>query len=247
MDIRKTADAHLKLRLAENPYPGRGLVLGMDERGGHLVQVYWIMGRSENSRNRVFATDGQRVWTEPADPAKCKDPSLIIYNALRELPGVFVVTNGDQTDTICEALLGGGTFEQALATRAYEPDAPNFTPRISGILDLRSGKPAATVSVLRRSAFGDATDRFYWHYEQFAPGIGHCVTTYRGGPPYGGPLPAFEGEPYLLPLTGGPGCIANTIWAALNDDNRVALCAKLIDPRTLESEVVVINKHEQAR
>jgi IMP cyclohydrolase len=242
MNFRQLAEANLKSRLAENPYPGRGLVLGMDERGGHLVQVYWIMGRSENSRNRVFATDGKKVWTEPADPSKCKDPSLIIYNALHELPGVFVVTNGDQTDTLCQTLLGGGTFEQALATRAYEPDAPNFTPRISGIFDLRLGRPAATLSVLRRSVFGDGTDRFFWRYEQFAPGVGHCVTTYRGD---GSPLPAFEGEPYLLPLTGGPGCIANTLWAALNDDNRVSLCAKLIDPHTLESEVVVINKHEK--
>ena len=241
MDIQATAQAGMRA-LRANVYPGRGIVIGMTPDARHYVQVYWIMGRSENSRNRVFATDGRGVWTEPADPARCKDSSLILYNALRELRGVFVVSNGDQTDTICQTLLHGGTFEQALATRACEPDPPNFTPRISGVFDLRLGKPVAKLSLLRRAAFGEATDRFFWHYEQFAPGVGHCITTYRGD---GSPLPSFEGEPYLVPLTGGPGCIANTLWAALNDDNRVALCAKLIDPRTLESEVVVINRFEK--
>jgi IMP cyclohydrolase len=242
MDIRQLAERNLKERLAESPYPGRGLILGLDEQGERLVQAYWIMGRSENSRNRVFATDGKCVWTEAADPAKCKDPSLIIYNAVRELAGVYVVTNGDQTDTICQMLLHGGTFEQALATRAYEPDAPNFTPRISAIFDLRLGKAVAKLSLLRRSAFGDGTDRFFWHYGQFAHGLGYCVTTYKGD---GNPLPAFEGEPYAVPLVGGLGCIANTLWAALNDDNKVSLCAKAIDPRTLDSELVVLNKQEK--
>ena len=240
MDIRQTAEANLRSRLVENPYPGRGLVLGLDESGQRLIQAYWIMGRSENSRNRVFATDGKRVWTEAADPAKCKDPSLIIYNALRELTGVYVVTNGDQTDTIVQTLVAGGTFEQALATRAYEPDAPNYTPRISGLFDVRLGAPVAKLAVLRRSAFGDATDRFFWSYEQFAPGLGHCVTTYVGD---GSPLPPFEGEPYLLPLTGDLGCIANTLWTALDGANKVSLCAKSIDPATLASEVVVLNKY----
>jgi len=252
MDIRQAAQRNLRERLSDNPYPGRGLVLGLDEKAKFLIQVYWIMGRSENSRNRIFATDGTRVWTEAADPAKCKDPSLIIYNALRELEGVFVVTNGDQTDTICEAVRRGGTLEDALGTRAYEPDAPNFTPRISGIFDLRQKptgvfKPAftpfsATLSLLRRSAFGDATDRFYWRYEEFDPGLAYCITTYVGD---GNPLPSFEGEPYLVPLVGGPGCIANAFWAALNDDNKVSLCVKAIDPVTLASEVVILNKHEK--
>jgi len=242
MDVRQIAEANLKKRLAENPYPGRGLVLGRDESGERLVQVYWIMGRSENSRNRVFQTDGKAVWTEPADPAKVKDPSLIIYNALRELHGVFVVTNGDQTDTICQMILCGGTFERALATRAHEPDAPNYTPRISGLFDLRLGKSVAKLAVLRRSAFGDATDRFFWHYEQHAPAVGYCITTYTGD---GDPLPPFEGEPYLVPLVGGLGCIANTLWASLNEDNRVSLCAKWIDPKTRQSELVLLNKYEK--
>ncbi|HUT36642.1 MAG TPA: IMP cyclohydrolase [Planctomycetota bacterium] len=243
MGTLEHARANLRTRLAENPYPGRGLVLGLSERGERLIQVYWIMGRSGNSRNRVFETDGKRVWTEAADPAKCKDPSLIIYNALRELPsGVFVVTNGDQTDTICGAIAAGGTFEQGLATRDYEPDAPNFTPRISGVFDLRQKPLVAALSVLRRSVFGEATDRFFWRLGQLGPGLGHCITTYIGD---GDPLPPFEGEPYLVPLVGGPGCIANAFWTALNDDNKVSLCVKTIDPDTLDSEVVVLNKNEK--
>jgi len=242
MDIRELAATNLEQRLGANPYPGRGLVLGLDESGERLVQVYWIMGRSANSRNRVFVTDGKSVWTEAADPAQCADPSLIIYNALRELRGVFVVTNGDQTDTICRTILHGGTFEQALATRAYEPDAPNYTPRISGLLDLRLGHLVAKLCVLRKSPFGDESERLVWHYEAFGKGIGHCITTYMGD---GKPLPPFEGEPFLLPLTGGLGCIANTLWAALDEANKIALCAKWIELKTLDSELVVLNKYER--
>jgi len=243
MDIRQIAARNLRTRLAANPYPGRGLVLGMDDASRQLIQVYWIMGRSANSRNRVFETDGRRVWTEAADPAKCKDPSLIIYNAMREVhSGAFVVTNGDQTDTICDALAAGRTFEQALATRQYEPDVPNFTPRISGIFDLRGLPYAATLSLLRRSAFGDGTDRFSWRYEEFEGGYGYCITTYMGD---GDPLPPFAGEPYLVPLTGDLGCIAHSFWNALNDENKVSLCVKGIDPESFDSDVVVINKNHK--
>lgn len=242
MEPREIAATNLKERLADNPYPGRGLVLGRDESAQKLVQVYWIMGRSPNSRNRVFASDGTSVRTEAADPDKVTDPSLIIYNALRELRGVFVVTNGDQTDTICQTVLHGGSFEQALATRAYEPDAPNYTPRISGIFDLRLGKEMAKLCVLRRSLFGDSTDRLIWHYEDLGAGLGHCITTYMGD---GEPLPPFEGEPFLLPLRGGLQAIADTLWASLNEDNRVALCAKIIDPDTLDSQLVLINQYEK--
>ncbi len=241
MNLRDVSERNLWERLAVNPYPGRGLVLGMDQSGERLVQVYWIMGRSQNSRNRVFATDGKRVWTEPADPAKVKDPSLIIYNAMRELAGgVFVVTNGDQTDTICESIAGGGTFEQALATRDYEPDKPNFTPRISGIFDLRCQPHAATISLLRRSRFGDGTDRFFWRYGQLGQGLGYCVTTYMGD---GDPLPAFEGEPFLVPIVGDTAAISDAFWAALNAENKVSLCVKTIDPESLNSNVVILNKH----
>jgi hypothetical protein len=244
MDTRTEAEKNLTERLARNSYPGRGLVLGRSEAGDRLLQVYWIMGRSPNSRNRIFATDGAAVWTEAANPAELKDPSLIIYHALRELPGLYVVTNGDQTDTICEALLAGGTFEQALATRAYEPDAPNFTPRISGLFDLRRGAPLATLCVLRRSPFGEATDRLFWQYESIAPGLGYCLTTYLGD---GQPLPAFQGEPFLLPLRGDLDAVARSLWQCLNAENRVSLCAKSIDPARLRSQVVLYNKYEKMR
>ncbi len=247
MDIRERANANLRLCLVEDPYPGRGLVLGMDDQAGRVIQVYWIMGRSENSRNRVFATDGKRVWTEAADPAKCKDPSLIIYNAIRELPeGLFVVTNGDHTDTICDVVGTGGTIEKALGKRQVEPDAPNFTPRIAGVFDFRGLPYVAVLSMLRKSAFGDATDRFYWRYEEFDPGLGYCITTYRGdaGAP-GAPLPAFEGEPYVVPLVGDLRSIASMFWGALDDDNKVSLCVKAIDPESFESDVVILNKYEK--
>jgi len=244
MNIRQIAGENLKVRLGENPYPGRGVVLGVDETGERLVQVYWIMGRSQNSRNRVFETDGTSVWTEAADPALVKDPRLIIYNAVRELKGVFIVSNGDQTDTVYQTLLHGGTFEQALATRAYEPDAPNYTPRITGVFDVRLGRRLAKLNVLRRSAHSDATDRLYWQYETLPAGAGYCITTYMGD---GNPLPPFGGEPYAVPIVGGLGCIANTIWNALDEDNKVSLCAKWIDPLTFESELVVLNKYEKKK
>ncbi|MBM4037373.1 MAG: inosine monophosphate cyclohydrolase [Planctomycetes bacterium] len=215
----------------------------MDDKAYRVIQVYWIMGRSENSRNRVFATDGKRVWTEPADPAKVKDPSLIIYNAIRELPeGLFVVTNGDHTDTICDMVGAGGTVEKALGTRQVEPDAPNFTPRIAGVFDFRGLPYVAILSLLRKSAFGDATDRFYWRYEEFDPGLGYCITTYLGD---GDPLPAFAGEPYLVPLVGDPCAVASAFWDALDRDNKVSLCVKAIDPESFESQVVIINKYEK--
>lgn len=243
MSLQQTAKQNLRERLADNPYPGRGLILGMDDKAHHLIQVYWIMGRSENSRNRVFVSDGKRVWTEPADPARVEDPSLIIYNAMRETAdGAFVVSNGDQTDTICEALEAGATLEKALATRECEPDHPHYTSRISGVFDLRGLPYAAIISLLRHGRFGDATDRFFWRYEEFQPGYGYCITTYMGD---GNPLPAFQGEPFLVPLVGDMGAIACELWSALNPENKVSLCVKAIDPESFETNVLILNKHEK--
>ena len=233
---------NLRERLAENRYPGRGLILGLDQSGRRLVQVYWIMGRSENSRNRVFEQEEGRVWTAPADPAKCKDPSLIIYNAAEELKDLYVVTNGDQTDTIVRAVSHGGGFEEALSTREHEPDAPNFTPRISGIFDLRSGRPIGKISIIRRSPLGARSDHIVWTFESWSPGLGLCVTTYRGD---GDPIPPFAGDPYLLPLEGAPGDMAGNIWAALNEANRVALFVKTIELRSRAREVVIINRFDK--
>jgi hypothetical protein len=238
------AQRNLDERIRRNSYPGRGLVLGMDEAGDHLVQAYWIMGRSANSRNRVFCADGGSVWTEAADPAKMQDPALIIYNAMRELTGVYIVSNGDQTDTIFQTLAHGGTFEQALSTRNHEPDAPNYTPRISGVFDLRSGAPIAKLSVIKASPFGHAASvRCYFQVDRFAPGLGHAVTTYLGD---GKPLPSFEGEPFLLPLTGDAEKIADLLWAALNPENRVALAVKTIAPLSGNSRVVLRNRFAKA-
>ena len=154
--------------LAANPYPGRGLVLGRAESGASFIQVYWIMGRSENSRNRVFVAEGGELRTEPADPSRVADPSLIIYDAMLELPGVFLVSNGDQTRTACEVMEAGGRFEDALEMREREPDAPNYTPRISGVIDLRLGDAVFALSILKANAADPAlTDR----------------TTFRPAPP----------------------------------------------------------------
>ena len=242
-DMHDLAQQNLKDRVRSNPYPGRGLVLGLEDSSDHMVQVYWIMGRSPNSRNRVFCTDGGSVWTEAADPSKVEDPSLIIYNAMRELSGAYIVTNGDQTDTIYQTLAHGGTFEQALSTRNHEPDPPNCTPRISGLFDLRSGTPIAKLSVLKASCFGpESSLRAYYQLDKFSPGLGHCVTTYMGD---GDPLPPFEGEPYVLPLTGDAEAIADSLWDALDNDNKVSLAVKTIAPLSGTPRIVLRNKYEQ--
>jgi len=198
------------------------------------------MGRSENSRNRVFDRSDGYVWTKAADPTKLKDPSLIIYNAMLELNGLFVVTNGDQTDTIIQSLRAGGTFRQALATRQYEPDAPNFTPRISALTSVRDGMPMLEMAVLKQSPISIACDRFFYVYDDLPPGYGRMITTYAGD---GDPLPCFQGEPMLMPLSGGIEEIADTYWKALNEDNRVALAVKFIDVIDWTSETVLVNRH----
>jgi len=209
-----------------------------------MVQIYWIMGRSPNSRNRVFEAQLGLLRTSAADPAKVSDPSLIIYNAMRELKDLYIVSNGDQTDTVYQTLTHGGTFEQALATRNHEPDAPNFTPRISGLFDLRSGKPIAKLSIIKASPFGPQTSiRAYYQIDAFTPGFGHCITTYQGD---GNPLPPFEGEPYLLPLAGDADAIADGFWQALNQENRVSLAVKTIAPLSGTSRTILRNKHARA-
>lgn len=228
--------------LHENPYPGRGLVVGLDPSATCLIQAYWIMGRSPNSRNRIFATQGGRLWTEAADPSRVKDPSLIIYNAMDELNGLYMVSNGDQTDTIVQAMLAGADAFQALNTRQYEPDAPNFTPRISAVCDLRHGRPTTELSVLKKSPFSEGCERQFFRYEQFCPGLGHCITTYTGD---GEPLPPFQGEPYVLPLGETPSTIMDTFWGALNEVNRVALAVKSIELSSGVSEILIRNQYEK--
>ncbi len=215
--------------LAQNPYPGRGIVMGMDETGKYAIQVYWIMGRSENSRNRVFGVDGTRLFTETADPSKVKDPSLIIYNAMCDTHRYFVVSNGSQTDVVTSGLSAGNTFQGSLRGSKYEPDAPNFTPRITGIcsLDLLDRQsPFFGLDIIRKSPWDDEScDRFFYRYDTIEKGFGYCITTYTGD---GDPLPSFRGEPLLMPLVGDIDAVLDTYWKALNEENRVALAVKFI-------------------
>lgn len=228
--------------LGQNSYPGRGIVIGLTPDGTSLMQVYWIMGRSENSRNRIFVQeDNGFVRTEAADPAKLSDPSLIIYYPVKHAGSTHIVTNGDQTDTIHEAIMSGGTFEGALATRTFEPDPPNFTPRISGIVELGSKQAAYKLSILKSTLNDEAyAQRHYFHYEQPIAGFGHLITTYVGD---GNPLPSFAGEPKLVPLFDDAEETARYYWNLLCEDNRISLLVKAIPLQGGEPTLTVINKH----
>lgn len=234
------ADAYLN-RLRENAYPGRGIVIGMTPDGTRLVQVYWIMGRSENSRNRVFIQEESGfVRTEAKDPAKLTDPSLIIYYPAKHKDGKHIITNGDQTDTIYDELQSGGTFESALNRRTYEPDAPNFTPRISGIVDLGDPQFAYKLSILKSSGnTEDQTLRHVYTYEKALPGFGHVIHTYEGD---GNPLPSFQGEPQLVPLFDDAQQIADTYWSLLNEENKISLLVKTIRLGSGAAELLIVNK-----
>jgi hypothetical protein len=242
MAADRTAQAGQYLSgLKANSYPGRGIVIGLTGDGSHYVQVYWIMGRSENSRNRIFIEEENGfLRTEAKDPSKMTDPSLIIYYPVKHLGGAHIVTNGDQTDTIHESLQHGGSFEAALAARTYEPDAPNYTPRISGIVDLADGQFAYKLSILKSAGNSeDQTHRHTYTYEHALPGFGHCIHTYAGD---GNPLPSFQGEPQLVPLQGDAAEIAARYWNALNEENQISLLVKTIHRETGEARLVIINK-----
>lgn len=239
------------IALQENSYPGRGLVVGVDPSGQFLVQIYWIMGRSDNSRNRVFSTENGRLFTEAADPAKMKDPSLVIYNAMLEKTlfsrplGFFVVSNGDQTDTVFEKLsilcYPSHTYlPELLESRAYEPDAPNFTSRITAVTHLRIEHWRTEIAVLRKSVWGESCDRLHYVYSEIAKGFGFCVTTYVGD---GDPLPAFTGEPLLVPIPGGINDTLKAYLEMLNEANRVSLAVKYISLIDGKSELVAKNKY----
>ena len=239
MQSAETARTNFE-NLSRNSYPGRGIVLGLSSTGEEMLQVYWIMGRSANSRNRVFVVHGEEMRTKAFDESKLEDPSLIIYWPMRLVGRAHVVTNGDQTDTIADALRAGGDFEQALRAREFEPDAPNFTPRISGVVDL-DDSCAYRLSILKSAdPEGDSCLRQYFYYEQAARGFGHGITTYRGD---GNPLPSFAGEPLLLPLCDGAEATAKFYWDALNADNRVSLAVKAIPLDGRPSKIVVVNSN----
>jgi IMP cyclohydrolase len=203
--------------LKGNPYPGRGIAVG--RIGEETVLAYFIMGRSANSRNRIFALDGGTLFTKAFDESKVEDPSLIIYNAVRSFGDLTVVTNGDQTDTVCAFLEEGRTFEEALATREYEPDGPNWTPRISALV-FPDG--SSRFSILKKD--GESCARLFWDYEP-VPGKGRFLSTYATD---GSPLPSFEGEPLEFGICGAPEEFARGLWDSLNQDNRVSLYVRVI-------------------
>ncbi|GHO73746.1 hypothetical protein KSD_15170 [Ktedonobacter sp. SOSP1-85] len=209
-----------------NPYPGRGLVLGRASDDHGWIIVYWIMGRSEQSRNRRFTVSGNVLKTEPVDASLVADPSLIIYEAMLELPGIYLVSNGDQTRTLYQSLHAGLFFDAALATREREPDAPHFTPRISGMIDLRQQPGSITLSILKANQTNpELTDRYTYHPATPVPGYGYGLTTYMSP---GTPLPSFTGDPLLLPCQGAPEEVLSFYWNALNEDNRISLAVKHI-------------------
>ena len=239
MTASPTADANFE-RLSRNPYPGRGLVIGRAPEGDSWLILYWIMGRSANSRNRRFAAEGGTLRTEPVDLRLVTDPSLIIYEAMLERSGLFIVSNGDQTRTVAEALKSGGSFDAALSTREREPDAPNFTPRITGLLDLREGAGAVTLSLLKAHPLDPRlTDRTTIRPAAPAPGFGFGLTTYSGD---GNPLPSFSGDPLLLPLPGGAETVLDAYWGALNAENRISLAVKEVPAGGGASRILVRNR-----
>lgn len=239
MKIEEVAQHNLEHHLSKNPYPGRGLVIGRSGEDRWLI-LYWIMGRSANSRNRKFVIDGTILRTEPVDPSLVKDPSLIIYEAMLELPGIYLVSNGDQTRTMCEALKSSGTIEDALATREREPDAPNFTPRINGILDFKEKTVKIGLSILKANLLDSSyTDRFFYKPAIPKAGFGFCLTTYTGD---GDPLPSFTGDPVLFPCNGSADEVLETYWSALNEENRISLAVKEISDHGSRSKILLRNR-----
>ena len=228
--------------LAGNSYPGRGIVIGKSADGKYAVTAYFIMGRSENSRNRVFVEDGEGIRTQAFDPSKLSDPSLIIYAPVRVLGNKTIVTNGDQTDTIYELMDKQQTFEQALRTREFEPDAPNYTPRISGIMHIDNGTYNYAMSILKsNNGNPDSCNRYTFAYQNPVAGEAHFIHTYMGD---GNPLPSFEGEPKLVEIDGTIDEFTDKVWNSLNEDNKVSLFVRFIDIETGKCETRIVNKNK---
>ena len=233
----------LKTELSSTNYPGRGIVVGKSEDGKHAVVAYWTMGRSAGSRNRVFVEDGDGIRTQAFNPALVAgDASLIIYSAVLIFKNKTIVTNGDQTDTIFEGLSNGLSFEQSLCSRKYEHDAPNYTPRISSILNFDSGKYDYALSILKSdSGNPENTLRFTYSYDNPVNGQGHYIHTYMGD---GNPLPSFEGEPVKVKISGKIDEFADRIWNSLNDENKVSLFVRYIDIGSGKWDSRIINKNK---
>ncbi len=232
----------IEKELQENSYPGRGIIIGRSADGKKAVTAYFIMGRSENSRNRIFVEDGEGIRTQAFDPSKLSDPSLIIYAPVRVLGNKTIVTNGDQTDTIYELMDKQQTFEQSLRTREFEPDGPNYTPRISGIMHVENGDYNYAMSILKsNNGNPDACNRYTFAYSNPVAGEGHFIHTYKCD---GNPLPSFEGEPKSVAIKDDMNEFANELWTSLNEDNKVSLFVRYIDIETGKYESVIFNKNK---
>lgn len=228
----------LKNELSTNSYPGRGIVLGKSKDGKNAVIAYFIMGRSVNSRNRIFEeNDRGGIRTKAFDESKMEDPSLIIYNPVLKLDGVTIVTNGDQTDTIYDFMSKGESYHEALVTREYEPDYPNYTPRISGIVKENGDY---NLSILKSNLGQPTCVRFFYEYPAVA-GMGHFIHTYKCD---GNPIPSFEGEPTPVEIDGDIDEFTDMIWESLNDDNKVSLFTRFINLETGEEQTRIINKNK---
>lgn len=232
----------LEEELKNNAYPGRGIVIGKSPNGKYAVAAYFIMGRSANSRNRVFVEEGQGIRTQAFDPSRLEDPSLIIYAPVRVLGNKTIVTNGDQTDTIYEGMDKQLTFEQSLRCREFEPDGPNYTPRISGIMHLEQGSYNYAMSILKsNNGNPDSCNRYTFAYENPAAGEGHFIHTYMHD---GDPLKSFEGEPKLVAVSDDMEAFTDMLWNSLNEENKVSLFVRYIDITTGEYTSKIVNKNK---
>ena len=232
----------IEQELKSNSYPGRGIIIGKSPDGKKAVTAYFIMGRSENSRNRVFVEDGEGIRTQAFDPSKLTDPSLIIYAPVRVLGNKTIVTNGDQTDTIYEGMDKQLTFEQSLRSREFEPDGPNYTPRISGVMHIENGNFNYAMSILKsNNGNPDSCNRYTFAYENPVAGEAHFIHTYMHD---GTPLPSFEGEPKLVEVLDNMEEFADLLWNSLNEENKVSLFVRYIDIETGNYETKIVNKNK---
>lgn len=232
----------IEQELKGNTYPGRGIIIGKTPDGTKAVAAYFIMGRSENSRNRIFVEEGQGIRTQAYDESKLTDPSLIIYAPVRVLGNKTIVTNGDQTDTIYEGMDKQLTFEQSLRSREFEPDAPNYTPRISGIMHIEDGSYNYAMSILKSdNGNPDSCQRFTFAYNNPAAGEGHFIHTYKCD---GNPLPSFEGEPKRIAVMDDIENFTKLLWESLNEENKVSLFVRYIDIATGNYETKIVNKNK---
>lgn len=232
----------IEQELKGNAYPGRGIIIGKSEDGTKAVTAYFIMGRSENSRNRIFVEDGEGIRTQAFDPSKLTDPSLIIYAPVRVLGNKTIVTNGDQTDTIYEGMDHQMTFEQSLRSREFEPDAPNYTPRISGIMHVEHGVYNYAMSILKSdNGNSDSCLRYMFAYENPQAGEGRFIHTYQCD---GNPLPSFVGEPKKIAISGEIDAFTDLLWNSLNEENKVSLFVRYIDIASGAYETRIVNKNQ---